>query len=111
MDVMAITRYVRLSPSKAHAVALSVQGKPVADALGALQFSRQKAALLIRKTMKSALANAEKNAKLSADDLWVKRVAVEEGPRLKRYWPRARGGASPILRRLCHLRVVLADET
>lgn len=109
MDVAAVTKYSRLSVSKTRDLARKMQGLPAADALRVVEFSPRKAAALLRKTLRSAIANAENNAKLSAESLRVKEVAVDEGPVLKRYWPRARGGASPILRRTCHIRVVLTD--
>ena len=55
------------------------------------------------------MANAEKNANLSVDDLRVKSAVVEEGPRFRRFWARARGGVRPVRRKMCHLRVVLTD--
>jgi large subunit ribosomal protein L22 len=109
MDVIAITKFARMSPLKARALARSVQGLAVGEALKITQFTRGKAALLVGKTLKSAIANAENNAKLSVDDLTVKVAVIEEGPRLRRFWPRARGGASPILKRMSHVRIVLTD--
>jgi large subunit ribosomal protein L22 len=109
MDVAARARFVRLSPFKARDLARRVQGLPVAEALKITEFSSRKAAALIGKTIKSAIANAEKNAKLNVDDLRVKMAVVDEGPRLKRYWPRARGSVRPIQRRTSHIRIVLTD--
>jgi large subunit ribosomal protein L22 len=110
MEVKAVTRFIRMSPSKARDLARAIQGKSVAEALKVTEFSERKAAREIGKTLKSAIANAENNASLSADNLFVKRALVEDGPRLKRYWPRARGSASPILKKLSHVRIVLTDE-
>lgn len=110
MQVEAVTKYVRLSASKARDLAREIQGRPVADALRITQFSERKAAFYLAKTLKSALANAENNAGLSADTLVVEKALVEQGPALKRYWPRARGSASPILRRTSHIRIVLTDN-
>ena len=109
MDVTAITRGVRLSALKGRPIAREVQGLPVAQALQVTDFSPQKAALALRKTLKSALANARTNAKLDVDSLRVKLAVFDEGPRLRRHWARARGSASPIQRRLCHVKVVLTD--
>lgn len=109
MDVEAKTKYVRLSPSKARDLAREVSGRSVGEAIQILDFSARKAAAVMSKTLKSAIANAENNAKLTVDDLRVKSMIVEEGPRMKRYWPRARGGVSHILKRMCHVRVVLTD--
>ena len=107
MDVKAVTRFARLSPSKARDLARRIQGLPVAEALSLTGFSDRKAGRLLGKTLRSALANAENNAKLSADDLMVKSAVVDEGPRMKRHWPRARGGVRPVRRRMAHLTVVL----
>jgi large subunit ribosomal protein L22 len=110
MDVTAITRYARMSPLKARDLAQRVQGLPVSEALKVTEFSERKAAALIGKTLKSAIANAENTAKLSVDKLRVKEAVVEDGPRMRRFWPRSRGMASPILKRMCHIRVVLTDD-
>lgn len=109
MDVIATTKFARMSPLKGRGLAREMQGLPVAKALEIAQFSPKKAARLLGKTLKSALANAENNENLSVDDLLVKEAVVNDGPRLKRFWPRARGSASPIKRRMCHIRVVLTD--
>ena len=109
MDVLALTKYVRMSPLKARGLARRVQGLPAGEALSVTELTPGKAARMIGKTLKSAIANAENNADLSVDELTVKTAVVEEGPRLKRYWPRARGGASPILKRTSHVRIVLTD--
>ena len=109
MDVEARTKYVRLSPLKARDLAREVSGRTVGEALQITEFSARKAAAIIGKTLKSAIANAENNAKLSVNDLRVKSAVIEEGPRMKRYWPRARGSVSHILKRMCHVRIVLTD--
>lgn len=110
MEVRAITKYVRMSPSKARDLARAIQGLPVPKALTVSSASRRKAAFHIRKTLKSAIANAENNADLSAENLYVKEAVIEDGPRLKRWWPRARGMVSPIKRRMSHIRITLSDE-
>ncbi len=109
MEVKAVTKFARISPSKARDLARRVSGLPVVKALEITQFSERKAAKLIGKTMKSAIANAENNEDLSVEDLRVKEAVVDEGPRLKRYWPRARGSVSRIEKRMCHIKVVLTD--
>lgn len=110
MDVEAVSKYVRMSPSKARDLARAIQGQPVADALRIADFNARKAGTLLGKTLRSAIANAENNAGLSVDRLVVKRALVEQGPSLKRYWPRARGSASPVLRRTSHIRIVLTEQ-
>jgi large subunit ribosomal protein L22 len=98
-----------MSPGKARDFARQLRGLPIGDALKLTQFSPRKAARLLGKTLKSAVANAENNAKLNVDDLWVKEAVVCDGPRMRRYWPRARGGVSHIVKKTCHVRVVLSD--
>jgi len=109
MDVMAITKFTRLSPLKARPLARKLRGLPVSEALQLTQFSNRKAAALLDKTLRSAIANAEHNAELEVESLRVKEAIIDEGPRHRRYWPRARGSASPIKKRTCHVRVVLTD--
>ncbi len=109
MEISAITRNVRLSAQKGRPLARKVQGLPVAEALKVTQFSAQKAALHLSKTLKSAMANARHNNNLDVDGLKVKLAVFDEGVRMRRHWPRARGSASPIARRLCHVKVILTD--
>jgi large subunit ribosomal protein L22 len=91
-------------------VTRAIQGLPVAAALDILAFTPKKAAFLIGKTLKSAVANAENNANLKVDGLVVKEAVVGEGPTIKRMMPRARGSGSKILKRTSHIRIVLTDE-
>ena len=87
-----------------------IQGHSASEALDLLTFSPKKAALLVKKTLKSAIANAENNAELKVDTLLVKEAVVGEGPTFKRFRARARGGASPLRKRTSHIRIVLSDE-
>ncbi|MBO7655770.1 MAG: 50S ribosomal protein L22 [Kiritimatiellae bacterium] len=107
-EVTAITRNVRMSAMKGRPLARECQGKSVAEALKVVEFSPRKAAGILKQTIKSAMANATNNAKLDVDTLVVKLCVFDEGTRMRRFWPRARGSASPIARRLCHCKVVLA---
>jgi len=110
MEVRSIYKYARISPFKAREVTREIQGLPVSAALDLLAFTPKKAAFLIGKTLKSAIANAENNANLKPDGLVVKEAIVGEGPTLKRIMARARGSASKILKRTSHIRIVLTDE-
>ncbi len=110
MEVKAIYKYARISPFKAREVTREIQGLPVSAALDILTFTPKKAASLIAKTLKSAIANAENNANLKPDGLMVKEATVGEGPTIKRFMARARGSASRILKRTSHIRIVLSDE-
>jgi large subunit ribosomal protein L22 len=110
MEVSSHYRYARISPLKARDVAREIQGMPVSAALDILSFTPRKAAHLIGKTLKSALANAENNHELAVDGLVVKEAVVNSGPVFKRYKPRARGSAGPIRKRTSHISIVLTDE-
>ena len=110
MEVKSTYKYARISPKKARDVARAIQGMPVSDALDALAYTPRKAAQLVGKTLKSAVANAENNHELIADDLTVKEATVGDGPTFKRFKPRARGSASAIRKRTSHLFIVLTDE-
>ncbi len=110
MEIRATTRYVRLSSTKAHDLARALKGRSAGDALQVLEVNKRKAAELIGKTLKSAIANAENNAEVSADRLWVSQVVIENGPSLRRFRPRARGSASPIQKKTSHIRVTLTTD-
>src|SRR5213075_2982550 len=110
MEVRSIYKYARISPFKVREVTREIQGLPVSAALDVLAFTSKKAAFLIGKTLKSAVANAENNANLKPDGLVVKEAIVGEGPTLKRMTARARGSGSRILKRTSHIRIVLSDE-
>ncbi|MEZ0274059.1 MAG: 50S ribosomal protein L22, partial [Roseimicrobium sp.] len=91
MEVKSVTKFARISDLKARDVARAVQGMPVSEALSVLNFTPRKAALLFGKTLRSAIANAENNHELDADDLYIKSATATKGPVLKRIMPRARG--------------------
>jgi len=110
MEVMALTKDVRISPTKARDLARTIQGRSASDALKLTQFSERKAAFYIGKTLKSAIANAENNHDLSADDLTVKSAVVDQGHMLKRFQPKARGSAGPIQKKMSHIKIVLTDS-
>jgi large subunit ribosomal protein L22 len=110
MEVKATTKYLRISPFKARDVAREIQGLPVSQALDILMFTPRKAAAMVGKTLKSAIANAENNHELAVDSLVIKEAVVGDGPALKRYKPRARGSAGPIKKRTSHIFITLTDE-
>jgi len=110
MQVISIYKYAKISAFKAREVTREIQGLPVAAALDVLAFTPRKAASLVAKTLKSAVANAENNNNLRVDKLVVKEAVVGEGPTAKRSQPKARGSAGPILKRTSHIRIVLTDE-
>jgi large subunit ribosomal protein L22 len=110
MEVSATTKYVRMSPIKARDIAAEIRGLPVAEALRVTGFNARKAAAQIDKTLKSAVANAENNEGVSAENLYVKDAYVNGGPVLKRFRPRARGSASGIRKPTAHITVVVSDR-
>lgn len=106
----AITRYVRISPRKARLAAGLIRGMPVSQAADQLTFSNLKAGRLLKKTLDSAVANAESQLDLRRENLKVTEVRVDEGPRMKRAKPKNRGGRHPILKRTSHFTVVVSAE-
>lgn len=109
MEVKAITRYVRIAPRKARLVTDLIKGKPVEEALTILRFVPKKAARLVDKTLRSAVANAEQNPNIDVDTLYIKRIFVDGGPTMKRWRARAMGRATKIIKRTSHITVIL-DE-
>ena len=110
MQIKSIYRGARISAFKCREVTREIQGLPVATALDILAFTPRKAATLVAKTLKSAIANAENNNNLRADRLVVQEATVGEGPTFKRTQPKARGSAGPIRKRTSHIRIILTDE-
>ena len=109
MDVVAKSRFVRMSPTKARDMARKLRGLTAEEALRLTEFSARKAATDLGKPLRSAIANAENNAQAAVEDLRIREAVVEGGPGMRRYWPRARGGVSRIRRPMCHIRIVLTD--
>jgi large subunit ribosomal protein L22 len=110
MQIKSIYRGARISAFKCREVTREIQGLSVAAALDLLAFTPRKAAVMIAKTLKSAVANAENNNNLRADRLVVQEATVGEGPTFKRFQPKARGSAGPIRKRTSHIRIILTDE-
>ncbi len=110
MKVISTTRSVSISAFKAREVTREIQGLPATDAMALLQIVPKKAAFLIRKTLATAIANAENNNNLQVSSLTVQEAVVGEGPTAKRFQPKARGSAGPIRKRSSHIRIVLTDE-
>ncbi len=110
MEVTAKLRGARISAQKVRLVADQIRGKGIEEALNVLSFSTKKAAQLIKKTLESAIANAEHNDGLDVDELCVSTIFVDEGTTMKRIMPRAKGRADRILKRSCHITVKVADN-
>lgn len=110
MEVKSVYKYARISSLKAREVTRAIQGMPVSTALSVLNYTPKKAALLVGKTLQSAVANAENNHELDPETLVVKSAVATEGPSLSRIMPRARGSASPIKKRMTHITIILAEK-
>lgn len=106
----AQAKHVRTAPQKMRIVVDLVRGMPVVEARRILDFSPKASAAMIRKTIDSAVANSENGELgLTAEELYVERIYVDEGPMLKRWMPRARGRATRIRKRTSHLTVEVAE--
>lgn len=110
MEVAAVLCGARLSAQKARLVADQVRGKGVEEALNVLTFSTKKGALLVKKVLESAIANAEHNEGADVDELKVSTIYVDEGLTMKRVKPRAKGRADRISKRTCHITVKVANK-
>jgi len=110
MEVAAKLRYAGISPQKARLVADQVRNLPVEEALNLLTFSQKKAAVMIKKVLESAIANAEHNEGADIDELKVSRIFIDEGPTQKRFHARARGRGDRILKRSSHITVSVSDK-
>jgi large subunit ribosomal protein L22 len=107
----AITRYLIVSPYKIRPVANLVRRKPYTEAVSILENMPHKGARLIKKTVVSAASNAlNRDKQLEEDMLYIKEIMIDEGPRMKRVWFRGRGRADMLLKRMCHITVVV-DQT
>ena len=111
MRVRAVSKYIRLSAQKCRLVADQIRAQPVERALEILEFSPKKGAVVVKKTLDSAIANAEHNEGADVDELWVERITVDQAPMLKRFRPRAKGRGARILKRACHITVSVSDES
>ena len=110
MQTIAKYKNARISAQKARLVADQIRGLDIAKALEVLKFSTKKAALFIKKVLDSAVANAEHNESADVDELKINRVFVDEGPTFKRWRARAKGRGDKVLKRTCHITVMVSDE-
>ena len=109
METTAIVRGVRLSAQKGRLVADLVRGKPVDKALNILTFTQKRAAVIIKKALESAIANAEHNDGADIDDLRVKKIYVEKATTLRRFGARAKGRGTRISKQTSHIFVTVGD--
>lgn len=106
-EAIATAKYIRMSPTKARQMVDLIRGRQVDEARRVLKFTPRGAALPVGKVLESAIANAEHNRGLPADELVVVRAWADEGPTLRRFRPRAQGRATRIRKRTCHISVVV----
>ena len=109
METKSIVRGVRLSSDKGRLVADLIRGKKVDQALSILSFTPRKAAVIIKKALESAIANAEHNDGADIDELKVKSIYVEQGATLKRFRARAKGRGNRISKGTCHIYVTVGN--
>ena len=108
-ETRAVLRGVRLSVDKGRLVADLIRGKKVDHALNVLQFTQKKAAVIIKKVLESAIANAEHNDGADVDELRVKSICVDKAESLRRFTARAKGRGNTIMKQTCHIHVVVGD--
>ncbi len=109
MEVSAVLRNAGSSPQKARLVANEIRGLGVEKAVEVLNFARKKSAKLIKKLLESAIANAEHNQGADIDELKVSTITIDEATSLKRFKARAKGRGNRIVKRRCHIKIVVSD--
>jgi large subunit ribosomal protein L22 len=109
-EVRAIHRFAHISDQKAREVTRVITGMSIPHAINLLNFVPKKAAQLIGKVLRSAVANAENVHQIDPETLYLKSALAEKGPILHRIMPRARGSAGAIRKRMCHLSIILAPK-
>jgi len=109
MEVTAKAKFVKISPKKVKPLLHDLKNKSVVEVLSALKYSPHKAGELLYKLIASASSNASNNYNLKQDNLKIKKITADEGPRFKRRWMRSRGSADMLLKRTAHLSVILEE--
>jgi large subunit ribosomal protein L22 len=109
MEVQSITRNVRMSAQKMREMVRQIQGLPALQAQAVLEVVPRKSARLVAKTLKSAIANAEQK-NIKPESLRIKEAVAQTAGVIKRFIPKARGSAGPILKRNCHIKIVLTAD-
>lgn len=110
MEVKATLNFARIGCQKARLVADVVRGKDVNEAIKALTFMKLKGAVLVKKLIESAVANAENKKTIDIDNLYVKTIYVDMGPAIKRFRPRAQGRAFQVKKKISHINVILDEK-
>lgn len=109
MEARAEAKYIRISPRKVNYICKEIRGKKVSEALTILKFTPKKGAKILEDVLLSAIANAENNLSLDAETLIVQNCWANDGPTMKRFRPKAKGSAYPILKRTSHIGVIVAE--
>jgi large subunit ribosomal protein L22 len=109
LETKTVEKYIRMSPRKIRYVVDMIKSKPIEDAINILSLTPRAAAVVVKKAIQSAVANATENHKMKEEDLFISRILVNEGPTLKRFRPRARGRATRIRKRTSHLSVYVSN--
>ena len=110
MEAKAIARTVRVTPRKARLVVDLIRGKNVGEAYAILANTNKASSPIVAKVIKSAVANATNNFNMDENSLYIKEAYVDDAIRMRRYLPRAKGSASGLVKRTCHITIVVADE-
>lgn len=111
MEVKAVSKYARISPQKVRRIVQGIKGQPVEAGLDTLKFMPQKAAGIVEKIVRSAVANADQKPEIDVDTLVIQNIIADQGPTYKRFRARARGRGTRILKRTSHITVILAEES
>lgn len=111
MEITAQAKFIHISPKKVRPWLANLRRRPAVEVLAVLKYARSKAGKLIYKLLNSAIANATNNYNFKADNLTIKSLVVDDGPRLKRFWLRSHGAADVRLKRMAHLKIVLTEIT
>ncbi|MDO8583451.1 MAG: 50S ribosomal protein L22 [bacterium] len=107
MEIVAISKSIRISPRKVRLVADSIRNLPLEKALNVLDMAQKRGASVLEAVFKSAIANAVNNAKKNRDSLFIKAIEVWDGPAIKRFHASTRGRAHPYKKRSSHIKVIL----
>lgn len=110
MEVKAKLSFARIAPRKVRLVADMIRHKDVNEAMNLLTFVNKRSAPVIKKLLKSAVANADQKNVIDVDTLYVKHISVDQGPTLKRFMPRAQGRATEIRKKTSHINLVLEER-
>ncbi|QJC34563.1 50S ribosomal protein L22 [Enterobacteriaceae endosymbiont of Donacia crassipes] len=110
MEILSKYKYAPSSAQKLRLIANIIRGKKISKVLDILNFSNKKSAILIKKTLNSAISNAEHNYGLDIDNLSIKKIYIDIGTNMKRIMPRAKGRSDRILKYTSHITIVLTDN-